>query len=97
MAHRVYRVIDHPDLQQALRTAPPELLRVLSHRIYPLLRSDPTDIGKRWPITWQPPWFVLRIQITEGLALLAYQVLEDQLLVMARYLLWTPTTLGSSD
>jgi hypothetical protein len=85
-------VVDHPDLQLALRDAPAELLQILSRRIYPLLRSDPTDLAGRWPVSWQPPWFTVRIEFSGGVALLAYQVLEDHLLVMARYVLWTPMT-----
>jgi hypothetical protein len=96
MTQRAYRVIDHPDLQSSLAVAPSELLQVLSRDIYPLLRSDPTDLTGRWPVAWQPPWFILRIELTQGVAVLAYQVLEDQLVVMTRHLLWTPTTLGDS-
>ena len=66
--------------------------QILSRRIYPLLRSDPTNLAGHWPVSWQPPWFVLRIEFGDGVALLAYQVLEEQLLVMTRHLLWTPTT-----
>jgi hypothetical protein len=94
MAQRVYRVVDHPDLHTALRDAPAELLQILGTRIYPLLRSDPTDLAGRWPVSWQPPWFVLRIEFTGGVALLAYQVLEDHLLVMPRHLLWAPMPPG---
>jgi hypothetical protein len=36
----------------------------------------------------------VRIEFSGGVALLAYQVLEDHLLVMTRYLLWTPMTTG---
>jgi hypothetical protein len=91
VGQRVYRVVDHPDLQAVLRDAPAELLQLLSRQVYPLLRSDPTNVAGRWPVTWQPPWFILRIELADGVALLAYQVLEDELLVMTRWLLWGPT------
>jgi hypothetical protein len=91
VGQRAYRVVDHPDLQAVLRDAPAELLQLLSRQVYPLLRSDPTNVAGRWPVTWQPPWFILRIELADGVALLAYQVLEDELLVMTRWLLWGPT------
>jgi hypothetical protein len=42
-----------------------------------------------------PPWKpAQRLEFRDGVALLAYQVLEDQRLVMTRHLLWAPTTPG---
>jgi hypothetical protein len=91
VAHRAYRVVDHPDMQADLRDAPAALLQMLSRRVYPLLRSDPTNLAGRHAVTWQPPWFVFKVEFSGGVAVLAYQVLEDELLVMTRRLLWAPT------
>jgi hypothetical protein len=88
-------VIDHPDVHAELRNAPAALLQVLSRRVDPLLRSDPTDVGGRHAGTWQPPWFVSKAEFPEGVAVLAHQVLKDQLLVMTRRLLWAPV--GTDD
>ncbi len=81
-------------MQADLRDAPAALLQVLSRRVYPVLRSDPTNLGGRHAITWQPPWFVFKIEFSGGVAVLAYRVLdylEDELLVMTRRLLWALT------
>ena len=70
-------MIDHPDVQAEFRNARAALVQVLSRRVYPLLRSDPTDVDGRHAVTWQPPWFVIKVEFSEGVAVLAYDLVRD--------------------
>jgi hypothetical protein len=90
MADREDRIIDLPSVRADFALAPAELLRALDRFAYPLLRSDPANASGQHPITWAPPWFELDLRIPGGPALLAYQVLEDERLVMTARLLWAP-------
>jgi hypothetical protein len=43
----------------------------------PLSRSDRASLAGPWPVTWQPPWSILRIELADGVVLLTYQELEE--------------------
>lgn len=77
-----YRVFEHPDVTADLQAAPSEVLRALGRLVYPVLRSDPTNVSGAHPIRWEPSWFIYRLDLAIGQLLVAYQALEEERAVL---------------